>query len=187
MANKKLGFVKLYRSLTEHWLWDSTEPFDDRSAWIDLIMMVNHEDKPLKIGKNIITIHAGQTWTSYVKLSNRWKWSKDRVFRYTKMLKKAGMIQIDATPNGTLLTLVNYGVFQNRSNTDKDTNKDTNKDDSKETNKDATKSQTRNIKNDKEIKEMKEEGRPPSPGEGYIWNEYVSRWIAPPKDGGIWQ
>jgi DNA replication protein DnaD len=167
MANMKLGYIKLYRSLQEHWLWTSSDPFDDRSAWVDLLMMVNHEEKKIKVGRSIIPVHAGQTWTSYVKLANRWNWSKDRVYRYTKMLKKDGMIYVDATPNGTLLTVVNYGFFAGRCDTDKATNESTDKTTGKPSDESSGKSQTRMIKNDKNVKsERKEQGPAPEPPVG---------------------
>lgn len=114
---KDKGYIKLYRSLQDHWLWSGSEPFDDRSAWVDLLMTVNHEEKKIKVGRDIITIHAGQTWTSFVKLARRWRWSRNRVYRYIKMLISDGMILMDGTPNGTLLTVVNYGFWEGGRNT----------------------------------------------------------------------
>lgn len=169
MANKKKGYIKLYRSLQEHWLWLSDEPFDDRSAWIDLIMMANHEDKKIKIGRNIITIHAGQMWTSYVKLANRWNWSRERVYRYIKMLKMDGMIEIFATPNGTSLTIVNYGRFAIHGNTDETTDETTSETTGKTSDETSDETQTRTIKNIKNYK-----------------NERIIMQ-APPRGGGEWQ
>lgn len=169
MANKKKGFVRLYRSLQDHWIWKTDMPFDDRSAWVDLIMMVNHEDKKIQVGRSIITIHAGQTWTSYQKLANRWKWSRERVYRYTKMLKSDGMIAVDATPNGTCLTLINYKDFAFSRNTDEATDEATGEATSKTTNEATDETQTRTIKNYKELKELKKKDP------------------APPRKGGTWQ
>ena len=117
MANKKLGFIPLYRSIQEHWLWQKEDPFDDRSAWIDILLSVNHEEKKINIGRSVITIKAGQMWTSYVKLAKNWHWSRPKVYRYINMLKSDGMIVVDGTPNGTLLTVVNYGDFAYHGNT----------------------------------------------------------------------
>ena len=117
MANKKNGWIPIYRSIQDHWLWISDQPFDDRSAWIDLLLSANHEDKKLKVGKQVYTIHAGQMWTSYVKLARKWHWNKKRVFRYLKMLISDGMVLVDGTPNGTLLTVVNYRDYAYRGNT----------------------------------------------------------------------
>lgn len=170
MANKKLGFIFLYRSLQEHWLWKTGEPFDVRSAWIDLLMSVNHKEGKINIKGRIQIIKPGQKWTSYRTLANHWNWSKDRVKRYLKMLKSDGMIQTDETRYGTLLTIVNWNDFELLKDTDKYANKYTDKDTSKDTDKDTDKDVTINkeLNNDKELKK---EGRAP----------------APPSGGGQWQ
>lgn len=116
MANKKTGFISVFRSLQDHWLWESDEPFDIRSAWIDLLMSVNHKENKIQVGRSVVTIHAGQMWTSYVKLARRWHWDRKRVYRYIKMLISDGMIRVDGTPNGTLLTVVNYSKFAYQGN-----------------------------------------------------------------------
>ena len=88
MANKKLGFVPIYRSLQEHWLWRQNEPFDYRSAWIDILLSVNHEEKKIVVDGRIQVIKPGQMWTSAKKLANNWHWSKPKVYRYIKLLKE---------------------------------------------------------------------------------------------------
>lgn len=170
MANKKLGYIPLYRTIKDHWIWSNDEPFSMGQAWIDLLLSVNHEDKKLKVGCNIITIHAGQMWTSYVKLGRNWNWSRTKVYRYIKMLKSDGMIVTDETPNGTLLTIVNYSNFVLRRNAH-DTTGDTTDDTSHDTTDDTTgDTQTININNTNNDKELNKKAAP-----------------APPSDGGEWQ
>lgn len=111
MANKKKGFIPVYRSIQDNWVWDNDEPFSKGQAWIDLLLSVNHEARKIKVGCTIRTIKAGQMWTSYKKLSKKWGWSYKRVTRYIKMLKSDGMIDVDATTNGTLLTVINWASF----------------------------------------------------------------------------
>ena len=155
MADKKKGFSPIWRDVQDHWIWKSDEPFDSRSAWIDLILSVNHEEKKIKINNNLVTIHAGQMWTSYQKLANRWNWSRERVYRYTKMLKSDGMICLDATPCGTLLTLINYENFQLHGNTHEATDETTDEATPKTTDEATVEAQTiinKNINNDKEHK-----------------------------------
>ena len=41
------GWIKLHRKITENWLWDD-KPYDKARAWIELLLMVNHEDKKIK-------------------------------------------------------------------------------------------------------------------------------------------
>lgn len=107
------GWVKMHRKTMENEiLWKTSEPFDRRSAWMHLIMMANHEDKEIRIDNKIIIVHRGQHYTSLCKLAEKWHWSRNKVDRFLVLLTEAGMIQADRTPRGTLLTIVNYGVYQ---------------------------------------------------------------------------
>lgn len=118
MANKKLGFIKLYRAIQENWLWKYNEPFDHRSAWIDLLLMVNHKEEKLPVGTRIQIIKPGQRWLSYRQLGSRWGWSYRKVMRFMEQLVSDHMVYVDGTPNGTLLTIVNWGSFNSQRITD---------------------------------------------------------------------
>lgn len=111
------GFIPLSRALTVHPLWTADEPFDRRSAWVDLIFLANHQDNKIYIGKNEVEIKKGQHFTSIQKLADRWNWSKSRVYRYLELLEENEMITRNETRCGTLLTLVNYGKFAFSRNT----------------------------------------------------------------------
>lgn len=112
MAKKLIGWIKLYRSIWETPIWESKEPFDRRSAWIDLMLMANHEDKDMVLPTGVIKVHVGQLFTSVRHLAKRWNWSEGRVRRYLNTLVVLEMIYVDGTPNGSLLTLINYGKYQ---------------------------------------------------------------------------
>jgi len=144
------GWIKLHRKIQDNMLWNDSESFDRRSAWIDLIMMANVKDKEIMYRGQCIKIKRGQVYTSVRKLAARWHWSRDKVNRFIKTLIKAHMIEKDnRTQSATLLTLVKYDDFQSRTDSNKATNKSTHKDSDKATDKSLLK----NIKNDKEIKE----------------------------------
>ena len=110
---------------------------------MDLVMMVNHEDKKVLFDGKMVVVKAGQKITSVRKLSERWHWSKDRTQRFLVLLESEQMIIKESDHNRTLLTIVNYGKYQGQCDSDKDSDKDTHKD--------SDKPQTRNIRN-KEIK-----------------------------------
>lgn len=117
--NKKTrGWIKLYRDINENMLWTSDEPFDRRSAWIDLLLMVNHEPKTILVDGQKKTIGVGQRWLSVRTLSQKWNWSKGRVERFMKLLEEDEMITLEKHKNGTLLTIVKYGFFQFGRDTD---------------------------------------------------------------------
>ena len=50
------GWVKIHRQIQDNAIWMSDEPFDSRSAWIDLILMANHEDKEVYQGGQFFKI-----------------------------------------------------------------------------------------------------------------------------------
>lgn len=116
------GYIKLYRDIRDHWVWKE-KPFDRAHAWIDLIMMMNHEDKKTLFDGNLITVRRGSVITSLRQLSVRWGWSKDKVSHFLDVLEKDGMIRQKRDTKKTALSLVNYGVYQNRQDSSRDSKK----------------------------------------------------------------
>lgn len=123
MKNK--GWIKLHRKLQECWIWCIEEPFDQRSAWVDLILSANHSDKKMLFNGSLITISRGQIMTSIRKLSDKWKWSTNKVYRFLKLLESDNMIHRESTKEKTLLTLINYEVYQVQENTNGNTEEHT--------------------------------------------------------------
>ena len=106
------GWIKLYRQLQDCWIWLDKEPFDKRSAWVDLLLTANHSDKKILFNGELITIKRGQILTSVRKLSVKWKWSVNKVYRFLKLLEDDEMLQKESDKDRTLLTIVNYSIFQ---------------------------------------------------------------------------
>lgn len=136
------GWVSIHRSLFDHWIWTDKGEFDKRSAWIDLILMVNHEDKKVLINGKLETIKRGQRITSLNKLAERWKWSRKKVTNFLNLLEENGMI-IAKKEQGkyTTITIVNYNFYQD-DNTQKEQPKN---------NRGTTEEQPRNINNNERI------------------------------------
>lgn len=125
--NKKnsAGWVVLSRSLLNSNIWTTEEPHNSKSAWIDLILMVNHEAGQIITRKGeVVKVPRGSTFTSIRKLAERWHWSTGKVIRYLETLTEAQMITQTSTTSGTLLSLVNYNEFQSPRNTNRNTDKD---------------------------------------------------------------
>jgi DNA replication protein DnaD len=122
MGDKSKGWVLLYRSIRDSWIWEK-KPFDPARAWIDLILDANHDDGKVFTGSSLVKIKRGQDWVSVRSLAERWGWSKDRVRKFLKTLESDSMIRINTTPFGTLLTIVNYDNFQIRQDSKRDTKK----------------------------------------------------------------
>lgn len=66
------GWIKLHRKLQDCWIWQENEPFDKRSAWVDLLLSANHSDKKILFNGELIIVKRGQVLTSIRKLSAKW-------------------------------------------------------------------------------------------------------------------
>ena len=53
------GWISIHRQLQEHWIWKSKEPFDKRSAWIDLLMLVNYQKEKVELDNAFIEEDKG--------------------------------------------------------------------------------------------------------------------------------
>ena len=163
------GWIKLHRAIQEHWLWDD-EPFTRGQAFIDLLLMVNHKDKKIMFNGELIEVKKGSKITSLRQLSDRWKWSTNKVKKYLEQLQKDGMINYKSDNKKTLLTIENYSVYQGQGNTEEtqkkqerntDETEREHRSDTEENQKkfksDAEENQKKTNKNDKEyIKNVKE-------------------------------
>lgn len=164
------GWIKLHRCLLNNPIW-TQEKFNRGSAWVDLILMVNHEDKKVLFDGGLIECKRGERITSIRQLSERWKWSRDKTKRFLDVLQADGMIKYKTDRKKTIISIVNYGVYQDKPTTEKPQN-----DHRKATEKpltgncsttdrpltDTNKNDKEYIKNDKERKECKEE-KPTTP------------------------
>ena len=109
MANE--GWVKIYRSLSEHWLLED-KPFSKGQAWIDLLLLVNHSERKTLIDGRLETVNTGQTITSTRKLCDRWGWSNTKVRNFLKLLENESMISIKNDSKKTVINVVNYSAYQ---------------------------------------------------------------------------
>jgi len=101
-----MGYIKIWREIQETKIWDTDEPFDRRSAWIDLLLMANYRDN------NISKVKRGQIPVSLRALAERWNWGKDKTLKYLRELESEGMIVRKSGGHGTLLTIVKYDDYQ---------------------------------------------------------------------------
>ena len=105
------GYICVSRALADNSIW-TMERFTYGQAWVDLIMMANYADTKMILGGKVQTIKRGSFVTSKQKLAERWKWDRKTVDKYFKLLQSDGMLSVECTRNYTIVTLVNYGVYQ---------------------------------------------------------------------------
>lgn len=103
------GWIKLYRNLREHWIWE--DPVKLR-WWIDMLLQANHHDKKIVLGNEIILIRRGSFHTSELKLAKRWCTSKKTARTFLNLLKNDGMINMVKSFKGTTIEVSKYDDYQ---------------------------------------------------------------------------
>ncbi|MBC3887258.1 hypothetical protein GH810_02905 [Acetobacterium paludosum] len=107
----KQGWISLHRSIQDNWIWKD-EPFDKRSAWIDILLMANFKENKFLLGNELVLVEAGSFITSEKKLMEKWKWSNTKVRNFLSVLEKDGMIIKKTDSKKSTLTVVNYKCYQ---------------------------------------------------------------------------
>lgn len=130
MKNNKnrWGFIALWRKTREHWLWNDKRPRTKFEAWVDLLWLASHEPQKKLIQNQLVNLKTGQRDLSIRFLSERWKWSKNKVIRYIDLLENDEMVSTDTSTGQTIVTICNYETYQidwRKTSTPTDTQTDT--------------------------------------------------------------
>lgn len=124
------GWISVHRQIQNNWLWED-KPFSKGQAWIDILMLVNHEDGKTLMDGQLIDVYRGQHITSEPKLAERWGWSRTKVRNFLELLEKDCMIKNEKEGRKrTRLIVCNYNDYQVSENNTK-TSKEQAKDKSK--------------------------------------------------------
>jgi hypothetical protein len=153
-VSKTGSYIKLDRGLKSNSLW-LEKPFSKGQAWVDLLLLAQGVEKEKQYRGKIQKQKSGEIYTSIIYLTNRWGWSRNKVYRFLKELIKQKMVTVkgweqtehsngtndgtlnetnNGTTNGTIVTIENWALYQNVETKD-DTNNGT---------QDGTKKRTRN-------------------------------------------
>ena len=106
------GYIPIHRKLFDNWLWKYNQPFDVRSAWIDLIQMAVYQaEKTVVIDGRQTQLKRGQVVVYQRFMMGRWRWSNSRVKNFLDKLENNGMITRQKTQRKTIVTLCNYDTY----------------------------------------------------------------------------
>lgn len=111
MAHERTTFFIIDRKLMESEMW-LQDPFTKGQAWVDLIGMANFRDLKRYEGDEVKIYKRGQVVTSERTLAARWHWSREKVRNYLKLLATDGMATTKKTAKGVVISLENYGFYQ---------------------------------------------------------------------------
>jgi hypothetical protein len=107
------GYVKLFRSIRKHWVWQDAEKF---KWWIDILLEANHKDQKVLLGGKLIECKRGQSVNSLLTWSKRWRTNPSAVRRFLKLLESDAMIVTENVSKTTRLTVCNYGSYNDMRN-----------------------------------------------------------------------
>jgi hypothetical protein len=142
------GWIKLHRSISDNDLWTS-EPFSRGQAFVDLLLLASHKDSFFYKRGVKVQVKRGQLAWSESSISERWKWSRNKVRKFLKDLEKEQQIEQQKSQVISVITIINYNKFQEKGTTESTTN---------ETTESTTEGHIQEcIKNDKNVKEKKKE------------------------------
>ena len=176
------GWISIHRKIQQSDIWLDKEPFDKRSAWIDLIMMANHEDKQILFNGKFIEVKRGEKITSLKQLSDRWRWSTGKVKRFLNLLESGSMIELKTKRRYTSYKVVNYNVYQNE---DIDKRNEVETKTKRSRNEDETKTETNNNINNELIMNNNTTGVVPPPEEMDLDNPKLADLIKLYQDCGF--
>ena len=108
MKNK--GWTKLYRGQFVHWI--SKKPWCDGYAWAYLYSQANHRPGMINFRNEYIKLERGQFLTSKKKLRDLFGWTRTHINNFLKGLNADHMIAYRMTRRYTLITIVNYSIYQ---------------------------------------------------------------------------
>lgn len=106
------GWISIHRKIQDNLIWND-KPFNRGAAWIDLLLLANHEDRQVLFNGNAIQVKRGEKITSLRQLSERWGWSRGKTKKFLNLLKDENMIEFKTDHQKTTYKIVNYNVYQN--------------------------------------------------------------------------
>lgn len=151
----QLGWIKLNRGILDNEIW-TFETFTRGQAWVDLLLKANHTDGFLLIRGMQVEIKRGQIGWSELKLAKTWRWSRDKVRRFLKLLESKRMIIHQKNNVTSLISIINYDLYQSN-DTPNDTPNDTTEKHQTIQQTDTRQDPNKNVKNNKNEKNEKNE------------------------------
>lgn len=110
------GWIKIHRTITEHWLYTEKRVFSKFEAWNDILLTVNYTETKCLIKGKLYTVKRGQSILSLDNWGKRWGWDKSKVRRFMELLVNDSMVELITDNITTHLTVCKYEDYQDLRN-----------------------------------------------------------------------
>lgn len=112
------GHINVARSIFDHPVFDDGKPLSAREAWLWLIANAAWRPMPVMVrngrSQQLVNLERGQLTYSRSFLRKAWAWTSDKTVRtFLARLERECMIETQTGQLQTVITICNYGVFQN--------------------------------------------------------------------------
>lgn len=112
------GYIALWRKIDDHPFYKEPREFSKYEAWIDILKEAQHSMEPQEVvfGMSTLTCNYGECLKSTQTWASKWMWSRSKVFRFLKLLKKMGQIDFRSETITTRIIVINYKDYDPKRN-----------------------------------------------------------------------
>lgn len=108
-AQQDTTWVKVYRRLTEHWLYRNPAY---TNIWLAILFGTNYKPSKAVIRGNVVVIERGEMLTSTTKLALISNTGRQQVRTFLKLAEADGMIYTKSNQHVTIVKVMNYEGLQ---------------------------------------------------------------------------
>jgi len=111
------GFILLHRKIQENPLW-TAEAFTKAQAWVDILLFASHADRRIIFETGAVDLAPGEMVCSQQGLARRWRWGREKVSNFLRLLRQEGMIDYKTRRGGndrrgwTVISVLNWNAYQ---------------------------------------------------------------------------
>jgi hypothetical protein len=165
------GWYKMHRKIIESPIFNNPNAL---RMWVWMLAKASHKQCSLMVGNQEVTLMPGEFVFGRAMASAELSIPKSTVYDMLKSIEKMGMIRVKSGNKFSIVTVVNWGIYQGSDNHSSATSRQ------QTDNKSATSRQqtdtNKNVKNNKECKEEKEiKASPDSSFSSDDWRVKASR------------
>lgn len=109
------GYIKIYRSLQNHWLWDDPNRLQ---WWLIILMKVNHKPGKTLIRGTLFNVARGESLNSLITWSKLFRCNMQVTRTFLDLLQKDNMVKIKNEKKTTRLSVCKYDSYNASQHTD---------------------------------------------------------------------
>jgi phosphopantetheine adenylyltransferase len=107
--SRQNGWIALPRDIQKHWIWTDAKRL---KMWLHLVFNAKWEDSLIIVGNNQIELKRGQIVVSTRELMRQWGCCCDMATAFLRTLEKSGMIERVNRKQYSLVSIVDYDIYQ---------------------------------------------------------------------------